>query len=84
MLSLRPIIRWKQRENTDNLVNAYDNSIRYTDDFLSRLIRMLEKQQVDAAMLYTSDHGEDIFDDSVICSSTLLPYLLIISFMCHS
>ena len=25
---------------------------------------MLEKQQIDAAMLYTSDHGEDIFDDS--------------------
>ncbi len=29
-----------------------------------RLIHMLEEQQVDAAMLYTSDHGEDIFDDS--------------------
>ena len=53
-----------ERKYRDNLVNAYDNSIRYTDDFLSRLIRMLEKQQVDAAMLYTSDHGEDIFDDS--------------------
>lgn len=48
----------------DNLINAYDNSIRYTDAFLSRLIGMLEKQQVDAAMIYTSDHGEDIFDDS--------------------
>ena len=48
----------------DNLINAYDNSIRYTDGFLSRLIHMLEKQQIDAAMLYTSDHGEDIFDDS--------------------
>ena len=48
----------------DNLVNAYDNTIRYTDSFLSRLIQMLEEQHVDAAMLYTSDHGEDIFDDS--------------------
>lgn len=48
----------------DNLVNAYDNTIRYTDGFLARLIHMLEEQQVDAAMLYTSDHGEDIFDDS--------------------
>ncbi|MEL5892710.1 sulfatase-like hydrolase/transferase [Bacteroides sp. GD17] len=48
----------------DNLVNAYDNSIRYTDYFLARLIRMLQAQNVDAAMLYTSDHGEDIFDDS--------------------
>ena len=48
----------------DNLVNAYDNSIRYTDDFLARLIGMLQEQNTDAAMLYTSDHGEDIFDDS--------------------
>ena len=48
----------------DNLVNAYDNSIHYTDDFLARLIEMLQEQNVDAAMLYTSDHGEDIFDDN--------------------
>lgn len=48
----------------DNLMNAYDNSICYTDVFLSRLIRLLEEQEVDAAMIYTSDHGEDIFDDS--------------------
>ena len=48
----------------NNLVNAYDNSIRYTDDFLARLIEMLQEQNVDAAMLYTSDHGEDIFDDN--------------------
>lgn len=48
----------------DNLVNAYDNSVRYTDDFLARLIGMLNSQSAETAMLYTSDHGEDIFDDS--------------------
>ena len=48
----------------DNLLNAYDNSIRYTDDFLARVINLLKEQEVDATMLYTSDHGEDIFDDS--------------------
>ena len=47
-----------------NLVNAYNNSIRYTDDFLARVIHLLKEQKVDAAMLYTSDHGEDIFDDN--------------------
>ena len=47
----------------DNLMNAYDNSIRYTDNFLARIIHLLKQQQVDASMLYTSDHGEDIFDD---------------------
>lgn len=51
-------------KNRNSLLNAYDNTIRYTDDFLSRLIRMIEEEEVNAAMLYTSDHGEDIFDDS--------------------
>ena len=41
----------------------HDNSIRYTDNFPARIIHLLEEQQVDASMLYTSDHGEDIFDD---------------------
>lgn len=48
----------------DKLVNAYDNTIRYTDEFLSRLICLLKKQNTDAVMLYCSDHGEDLFDDS--------------------
>lgn len=48
----------------DNLINAYDNSIRYTDNFLVRLIDMLQEQHVNSALIYTSDHGEDIFDDN--------------------
>lgn len=47
-----------------NLVNAYDNTIRYTDGFLSQLIKMLNGANVQSAMFYTSDHGEDIFDDN--------------------
>ena len=53
-----------ERKYRDNLVNAYDNSIRYTDDFLSRLIRMLEKQQVDAAMPVSYTHLQII---AMIC-----------------
>lgn len=34
-----------ERKYRDNLVNAHDNSIRYTDDFSSRLIRMLENSR---------------------------------------
>lgn len=48
----------------NNLVNAYDNSLRYTDKLLKRLISLLDEQQTDAVLAYTSDHGEDIFDDS--------------------
>lgn len=50
--------------NRPTLLNAYDNSIRYTDAFLATLIRMLRQEEVPAVLLYTSDHGEDIFDDS--------------------
>lgn len=49
----------------EELINAYDNTIIYTDHLLSTIINSL-KQHTDAdiAMLYVSDHGEDIFDDS--------------------
>ncbi|MDR0229684.1 MAG: lipid A phosphoethanolamine transferase [Flavobacteriaceae bacterium] len=51
------------KKQKDLLVNAYDNSILYTDHFLSSTIDALKKTESSVAMLYTSDHGEDIFDD---------------------
>lgn len=51
-------------ENKEYLMNAYDNTIRYTDGFLASLITLLQKMNSFSAMLYTSDHGEDIFDDN--------------------
>ena len=45
------------------LVNAYDNSIRYTDYFLANVIDLLEKTDDCTAMFYTTDHGEDLMDD---------------------
>lgn len=45
------------------LVNAYDNSILYTDYFLSNTIDTLKKTKASTLMMYTSDHGEDLFDD---------------------
>lgn len=45
------------------MVNAYDNSILYTDYFLSKTIEVLEKTRAASFLLYASDHGEDIFDD---------------------
>ncbi len=50
--------------NRDNLLNAYDNSIRYTDFVLDSLISMLRRHQGRTALIYASDHGEDIFDDN--------------------
>ena len=50
--------------NRSQLVNAYDNTIRHTDAFLHSLIEDLRKRGAVSALLYTSDHGENIFDDS--------------------
>lgn len=50
--------------NRPQLINAYDNTIRQTDRLLAEIISMLGKSGAMSAMLYTSDHGENIFDDS--------------------
>ena len=44
------------------LVNAYDNSIVYTDRFLGRTIDWLQGQakDFDTGLLYLSDHGESL------------------------
>ena len=52
------------KDNRDILINAYDNTIRYTDRMLHSIIMLLQAQGRQAAMLYASDHGEDIYDDS--------------------
>lgn len=51
-------------ENRQDLLNAYDNTIRYTDFVLHGIITRLQKRGGMSAMLYTSDHGENIFDDN--------------------
>ncbi len=53
-------VRLKERQN---LVNAFDNTIYYTDYVLGMIIDKLSETGADAAMMYVSDHGEDIFDD---------------------
>ena len=44
----------------EELSNAYDNSIRYTDFLLADLITQLETVDADTAMIYVSDHGQSL------------------------
>jgi lipid A ethanolaminephosphotransferase len=46
----------------EEIVNAYDNAIAYTDHFLAQVIAFLERQRdrFDVAMVYVSDHGESL------------------------
>lgn len=45
------------------LVNAFDNTIRYIDSYLADLMTLVEAGQWSGVVVYASDHGEDIFDD---------------------
>lgn len=47
----------------DHLHNAYDNSVLYTDYMLASLIDAAQADGQCAAVLYCSDHGEDLLDD---------------------
>lgn len=51
-------------DNKRELINAYDNSIRYTDNFLAQLIALLQKTGDCTALFYSADHGEDLLDDN--------------------
>lgn len=42
------------------LINAYDNSILYTDYILSSLIKTIDQPNTVSALMFVSDHGENI------------------------
>ena len=57
------------------IINAYDNAILATDDFLAKAIRMLSNDQShDTAMIYISDHGESLGEANVYLHG--LPYAI--------
>ncbi len=64
-----PIRRTNQLQDcTDEEIgNAYDNTILYTDYFLSKVIDFLaaNDDEFDVAMLYISDHGESLGENGV-------------------
>lgn len=58
------------------IINAFDNTLRYTDSVLARLIDILREHsgQVDTAMIYLSDHGESLGEHGLYLHAT--PYMI--------
>ncbi len=58
------------------LVNAYDNTIAYTDQVLAQAVAWLKRQQAshDTALLYVSDHGESLGEHNLYLHG--LPYAM--------
>lgn len=51
----------------EQIVNSYDNALRYTDAVLARTIDLLETlhQRYDTALVYASDHGESLGENGL-------------------
>lgn len=50
----------------EELINAYDNTILYTDYILSTLINQLKQlKEYNSTMLYVSDHGESLGESNL-------------------
>jgi lipid A ethanolaminephosphotransferase len=44
----------------EELINAYDNTILYTDFIVNSLIEILKKDNLNSFLIYASDHGESL------------------------
>lgn len=60
----------------EEINNAYDNAILYTDYFLSKVIKLLKQNtnRFESAMLYLSDHGESLGEKNLFLHG--LPYAM--------
>lgn len=58
------------------IVNAYDNTLVYTDYFLSKVIELLKANtpRFETAMFYVSDHGESLGENGIYLHG--LPYFM--------
>ncbi|MDT8282084.1 MAG: phosphoethanolamine--lipid A transferase, partial [Gammaproteobacteria bacterium] len=67
----------------EEIVNAYDNTILYTDFILSEVIQYLKisPETKSAAMLYVSDHGESLGENGIYLHS--MPYSMASRYQTH-
>ena len=73
-----PVCETNQLEKCtqEEISNAYDNALLYTDDFLVKTINLLKehKDTHQTAMLYMSDHGESLGENGIYLHG--LPYFM--------
>ncbi len=73
-----PVCHTNQLEECtrEEISNAYDNAILYTDNFLAKTIDFLKQydSQYQTAMLYMSDHGESLGENGIYLHG--LPYFM--------
>ena len=74
----KPVCKTNQLEkcSREEIGNAYDNAILYTDYFLSKVIALLKanSQGFETGMVYMSDHGESLGENGLYLHG--LPYFM--------
>ena len=74
----KPFCKTNQLDQCTNeeISNAYDNTILYTDFFLSEVIKFLKKydDHFETAMFYVSDHGESLGEHGIYLHG--MPYFM--------
>ena len=65
-----------QECTAEEVVNAYDNTILYTDHVIARLIGVLRAAQneVDAVLIFASDHGESLGEHGMYLHGVPYPF----------
>ena len=64
------------RCSQQEITNTFDNTLRYTDFVLAKLVEILREHadKVDTAMIYMSDHGESLGEHNLYLHGT--PYMI--------
>ncbi|WP_191963469.1 sulfatase-like hydrolase/transferase [Pseudotamlana haliotis] len=51
-----------QSDKANQVINTYDNAVLYNDFVVSSFVETLKKNEKHSALLYFSDHGEEVYD----------------------
>jgi len=74
----KPTCKTNQLEKCtqQEIINAYDNALLYTDYFLDNVIKFLKRydKTYDTAMIYMADHGESLGENGIYLHG--LPYFM--------
>jgi heptose-I-phosphate ethanolaminephosphotransferase len=78
------VTKSKRSKDIYDVVNSYDDSILYTDFVVSRILETVDGSHGEVAVLYVSDHGEEVFDSEPRfghAGSSTSPYVYEIPFV---
>jgi len=78
----------ENEKKKNEIIDTYDNAILYNDFIVSEIIKTVDKKSKRSAVIYFSDHGEEVFDvtnyfghfdDKITSTMYEVPFILFMS-----